>query len=197
MSGSKFVSFSTMLKKRGKEEPPEVKEEHIDYQALYEAECTSKEQISAQVHQLEQEINTLKQQLQQQEQSFLEGKAVLEQSVQQWKREIHEQHILVWKSFVEKFFYDARYRSLAFQEILAQALLTMGEQKDVVVEVPSQQVDLMQALLQNHPTWEIVATDDIELGLRFKTEKIEWEDKLEPVYEEFMGALSQLLQDVR
>ena len=42
MSGSKFVSFSTMLKKRGKEEPPEVKEEHIDYQALYEAECTSK-----------------------------------------------------------------------------------------------------------------------------------------------------------
>ena len=197
MSGSKFVSFSTMLKSRGPEEKTEVQEDRIDYQALYEAECKSKEMLSTQMTQLQQEVQTLKQQLQKQELEFTEGQTLLEQSVQQWKTEIHNQHILVWKSFVEKFFYSERFHSVAFQEILAQALLDLSEQKNVIVEVPTQKVELMQRLLHEQSNWEIVATEDLEVGLRFKTEKIEWEERLEPIYEEIMRMIELLMQDAK
>ena len=196
MSQSNFVSFSAMLKNRGQEKKVEVEPEVvIDYQALYQQSENEKKSYEEKIQSLEQELQQSQQKQLQQQEEFNQIQALLEQTVLQWKSELGSQLDLVWKSFLDKIFYDSRFQDVALIEILEKGLLELVHQKKLIVEVPTDKVELLRSRIADKPEWEVVARDDLEVGVRFKTEQIEWEDRLKPVFEEFMALIFQISQE--
>ena len=187
-----------MLKNRGKEKKVEPEPEVvINYEELHQNALAEKAECEKRIAELEQQLQEIQELQERNLSDFQQTVQHLEQSVLQWKKELGQGIPLVWRSFLEKIFHDERFHDVALQEILTKALLELVQQKKIIVESPPDRVDFVRTLLQDKPEWNVVAVEDLSVGLRFKTEQIEWEDHLKPVFEEFLGLIEQYSKEKR
>ena len=198
MSQSNFVSFSNMLKNRGKEKKVEPEPEVvINYEELHQQALAEKAECEQRIAELQRLLQESKELQEKQHAEFQQTVQQLEQSVLQWKEELAQGIPLVWRSFLEKIFHDERFHHIALQEILTKALSELILQKKIIVEAPNERVDFIRSLLQEKPEWSVVANEELEVGLRFTTEQIEWSDHLKPVFEEFLTLIDQFSKEQR
>jgi hypothetical protein len=74
-------------------------------------------------------------------------------------------------------------------------LIELVNKKKLTVEVSEDRVDFVRSMLEDKPQWDVVVVEDLEVGVRFKTEQIEWEDHLKPVYEACMELINTLSKE--
>ena len=195
MKQDNFVSFSNMLKKREKEAEPQVEvEPEIDYESLYAQAQNDKQQLQDQLLQLQNERQQLEQEKQHTQQQCAQLIAVLDTTVSEFRKELRSDVGSVFVAFLQTMVKDPRFHALALQDMLAQALIELGDKKNVVVHVPEDLLSTAQQFLSHKEDWKIVG-QDISLGMEAQAGPVGWETQLHPVFEAFLAKIEIWLQE--
>ena len=195
MKQDNFVSFSNMLKKREKEADPQVEvEPEIDYESLYVQAQNEKQQLQDQLLKLQNEKQQLEQERQHTQQQCEQLITILDTAVSDFRKELRNDVGRVFQAFLDTMVKDPRFHALALQDMLTQALIELGDKKNVVVNVPEDLLSTAQMFLSHKEDWKIVG-QDISLGMEAQAGPIGWETQLHPVFEAFLQKIDTWLQE--
>ena len=196
MKRSNFVSFSHLIKNREKEiaEQPIEQEPEIDYQALYHQLLQEKDQLIANYNSVQTEFREEKKRWEAQnkhQQMILEQ---CDEGIQNFREELKIHLHSIWKRFFLQLIQNKKFHEIALYDILAQNMSELSDQKNIVVEVPSDFLDIAKDFISSRDGWSVIANQSLELGARFSQEQVYWETALQPVIEQFFEAISVWLE---
>lgn len=197
MKKSTFVSFSTMIQKKIKpsQDTSAVKEPEVDYESLYRASIEENESLKEQIAEIEEKYSKEKVSLEQEKTNFQAVLTTCEAQVITWKNEMREHIHSVWTSFLQQLIQDPAFHQLAVHDMIAEAVLELGEQKHVHVDVPVEFLETAKKLLSGREGWTVSSMDDLTLGVRFSQEQVYWKTELEPVFHAFFEALEKWVKE--
>jgi len=197
MKQNNFVSFSSMLKNREQTKSTTVEDTpEVDYEALFHQSQEEQKALQEQIALLQNEKTQIQQEQQQQHNQHTEMIAVLEKTVADFREEIRNDVGAVFVAFLQTIIKDSRFHSLALQDMLTQALIELSDKKTVLVHVPENLMTEAQKFLSAQEGWDIVG-EDSSLEVQAQAEGIRWENRLHPVFEEFLSQIEIWLQESR
>lgn len=197
MKKSTFVSFSKMIQNKATPQPQDSKqaEPQVDYEDLYHASTEQNNQLQQQLLELQnqhaQEKNSW---LQEQKNTDIVLRTCQEQ-VQAWKNEMREHMHGVWTSLLQQLIKDPNFHRLAIHDMISQAVLELGDQKNIHLDVATEHLDLAKKILSGREGWTVSSKEDLTLGIRFSQEQVQWKRELEPVVRDFFDALEEWVKE--
>jgi hypothetical protein len=196
MKKSNFVSFSNLIKKREREieSQPTAEQTQVDFEALYLESQKETESAQAELQKVKHEGVMAKESWDAERESLMQIMQSCEDSVSVLKKELHLHLHTVWKAFFEQLIQDPDFHRLALHDMLGQAMIELGDQKQLHVEVPESLLNMANEILSGRDGWNIVGMEGETLAARFSTEHVHWETELEPVFNEFFNVLGQFLE---
>lgn len=186
-----------MIKNREREieAQPIAEESQIDFEALYYSAQKEKESVQAELEKVIQDGNLAKESWATERDNLSQVMHACEESVSVWRKEIHVHMYSIWKTFFEQLIQDPDFHRLALHDMIGQAMVELGNQKILHVEVPEALLDLAKQILSGREGWNVVPMDGETLSARFSTEHVQWEMELEPVFAQFFTVLEQFLEE--